>query len=168
MVTLSGFVISVLLTLLASNVLGGVGIGVAFALLIVFVIAGVIFDVIGVATTAADEKAFHSMSARRVKGSTQAVWIVKNTDKVTSLCNDVVGDIFGIISGAAGAIIAMQIGRMSAGVDVDMAQLLITGVTAGITIGGKALGKSIALRFSNRIVFMVGRVLYFFHFSMGR
>ena len=35
---------------------------------LLFIILGIIFDIIGVAVTSGDEVAFHSMSARKVKG----------------------------------------------------------------------------------------------------
>lgn len=58
------------------------------------------------------------------------------------MCNDVVGDICGIVSGSTAAVIVVQLQR-----DFSTTSILISiGVTAlisGITIGGKALGKSV-------------------------
>ena len=44
--------------------------------------------------------------------------------------------------------------------------LLSVGVTAlisGLTIGGKALGKTFAIRKSTQVVFLAGRFLHLFH-----
>ena len=40
-------------------------------------------------------------------------------------------------------------------------QLVVTGLVAGATIGGKALGKTAAVNNSTQIVFGVGKIIYF-------
>ena len=40
--------------------------------------------------------------------------------------------------------------------------LITTGLVAGLTIGGKALGKGLAISHANQIVGMVGRFLHIF------
>lgn len=99
------------------------------------------------------------MAAKKVKGAREAVWLSRNANKVSSICNDVVGDISGIISGATGAII---IGRLTAGMSVlplTIITLTITGLIAALTIGGKAIGKGIGIGYSIQIVFRVGKML---------
>ena len=71
----------------------------AFLILLVIVMVGIIFDIIGVAVTSADEKPFHSMAARKVPGSQEAIKLLRNAERVSSICNDVVGDICGVVSG---------------------------------------------------------------------
>ena len=82
---------------------------VAFMILFAIIVVGIIFDIIGVAVTSADEKPFHSMAARKVPGSQEAIRLLRNAERVGSICNDVVGDICGVVSGAASATIAAQI-----------------------------------------------------------
>ena len=60
-----------------------------------FIFLGILFDIIGVAVTSSDDKIFHSMSARKVRGAKVAVKFHKNAEKVSSFCCDVVGDICG-------------------------------------------------------------------------
>ena len=118
-----------------------------------------VFDMIGVASTSATEKEFHSMAAHRVRGAREAVWMVRNAEKVSSICNDVVGDICGIISGATGALIVAHItSGVSAGLKVAVS-LLITGLVSALTIGGKAAGKGIAVMCSGKVLAICGRVL---------
>ena len=75
---------------------------VAFIILLAIVLIGIVFDVIGVAVTSADEKPFHSMAARKVPGALESIRLLRNAERVSSICNDVVGDICGVVSGSAG------------------------------------------------------------------
>ena len=105
------FIIIFLVTILASGVISlgseelmaSSSMGVAFLILFAIVMLGIIFDVVGVAVTSADEKPFHSMAARKVPGALEAIQLLRNAEKVGSICNDVVGDICGVVSGSASA-----------------------------------------------------------------
>ena len=122
---------------------------------------------IGVAVTSADEKPFHSMSARKVKGANIAVMFKKNADKVSSFCNDVIGDICGIISGSAGVIIATFLANTFE-INIFIVTLLVTAIIAALTIGGKALGKSIAINKSNYILYEFSKLVSHFYKKKNR
>lgn len=158
---------SVGFTSLSSGPLGRASYVVAFLFLFVFIMLGVVFDMIGVAVTAASPGPLHSMAARRERGSAEAIALVKNAEKVSSVCNDVVGDISGIISGATSAIIAT---RLMAGFSAEtiLIQLAISAAVTGLTIGGKALGKTTAINNSTAIVVRVGRIISFFSAPLRR
>ena len=160
-ITLISIVTSMLFSLVSSQVMSGAGYILAFALLMVFILAGIVFDMLGVAVTSADEVPFHSMASHREHGAREAIGLLKNSEKVASICNDVVGDISGIVSGATAAAIAGNLTR-DLSVSAVVTQLLCTGLVAGLTIGGKAFGKSIAISSDTRIVLMAGRVIAFF------
>ena len=151
---------SMAFTLASTEVLGRTGYIVAFAILAVFVILGIVFDIIGVAVTAAAEAPFHSMAVHRERGAAESLRLVKNAGKVSSFCNDVVGDVSGIVSGSTAAMIAA---RLTQGLDVEdlTITLLISGAVTGLTIGGKAAGKNFALDNSTAIVLKVGKLLNF-------
>ena len=138
------------------------GIVVAFLILFVIVLIGILFDVIGVAVTSADEKPFHSMAARKVAGSLEAIRLLRNAERVSSICNDVIGDICGVISGSASATIAVQILNNAEFAWPRMITLAMSALVAGLTVGGKAIGKTFAIRSSTEIVSFVGRILHFF------
>ena len=108
-ISITSFLLSVLMSYTSKRALESVGNIIAFVILLVFISIGILFDIIGVASTVATEKRFHSMAARRVNGAKQAIWIVRNAEKVGSFCNDVVGDISGIISGATSAVIITRL-----------------------------------------------------------
>ena len=78
---------------------------------------------------------------------------------MSSICNDVVGDICGVVSGAASATIAA---RALTYVNFSWPQAVSLGMSAlvaGLTVGGKAVGKTVAIRSCTEIVFTVGRFL---------
>ena len=76
----------------------------SFAVLLLFIALGIVFDMIGVASTSATEKEFHSMAAHRARGAREGGWMVRNAERrFPASATDVVGDICGIISGATGA-----------------------------------------------------------------
>ncbi len=138
--------------------------GVAFLILLAIILIGIIFDVIGMAVASADEKPFHSMAARKVPGSQEAIWLLRNAERVSSICNDVVGDICGVVSGSASATIAAQI-LASASFSLSWPQvvsLLMSALAAALTVGGKAIGKTFAVNSSTAIVHGVGRVIHTF------
>lgn len=151
--------ISALISFLSSTVLEGVGIAVAFAVLLLIVLVGILFDIIGVAVISASEKPFHSMASKKVPGAMEALALLRNAEKVSSFCNDVVGDICGVVSGSASAIIAV---KAFASINSNtVSQLIMSALVAGLTIAGKAFGKNFAMQKSTQIVFLVSRTIYY-------
>lgn len=147
----------------ASNtLLDNSGMLVAFSLLFVIVLIGVLFDMVGIAVASADEKPFHAMAARKVPGASNAIWLLRNADKVSSFCNDVVGDICGIVSGAASAVIAAEIVLNFSGGMASVIPLIMSAMVAGLTVGGKAVGKSMAMKRCTNIVFLTAKFLALF------
>ena len=151
-ITIITFIISFVLSLLANNAIPNLSLVFGILITLVFIGVGILFDIIGVSVTAADEAVFHSMSSRKVKGANVAVRFKKSADKVSSFCCDVIGDICGVISGAAGtAIAAILITEYHTNIIVT--GLLITAIISSLTIGGKAIGKSFAINKSDIILY---------------
>ena len=154
--------LSALLSFFSSTALEGTGYAVAIIVLAVFIALGIVFDMIGVAVTAADPKPFHSMAAHKEKGAKEAIRLLKNANQVSSFCNDVVGDICGIVSGSTAAVIVVELQR-----DLSTTSLLIsiavTALISGITIGGKALGKTVAINECTGVVYRVARLMHTLH-----
>ena len=134
---------------------------VAFAILLFIVLIGIIFDIIGVAVTSADEKPFHSMAARKVPGSLEAIRLLRSAERVSSICNDVIGDICGVVSGSASATIAAQLLHNFDFSWPQMISLVMSAVVAGLTVGGKAIGKTFAINSCTQIVSLVGTSIYY-------
>ena len=155
-------IISALISFISEEVMASSSMVVAFLILFAIVLLGIVFDVIGVAVTSADEKPFHSMAARKVPGAQNAIHLLRNAERVSSICNDVVGDICGVVSGVASATIAAQVLQNFEFTWPRMITLVMSALVAGLTVGGKAIGKTFAINSCTSIVYGVGRVLYFF------
>jgi len=152
--------ISAAMSLLSNELLSGSGLALSFVVLLAIVLIGVIFDIIGMAVTAAGEKPFHAMAAKKVPEAMVAVRLVRKAERVSSFCNDVVGDICGVISGSASAVIAAQAVLGMEPMAAKGVQLLMSAVVAGVTVGGKAFGKSIAMSNSTAIVHTAAKIIY--------
>jgi CBS domain containing-hemolysin-like protein len=159
------FVLAAIFSITSNGVLHGLTWSLGLIVVLFIVLIGIVFDMIGIASTAADETPFHSMAARRVYGAKYSIRIVRNADRVASFCNDVIGDISGIISGTASALVIIQFAQS---VDISTNSPLeyginvgLTSLIAAITVGGKAFGKTFAITYSKDIIFNVGKVLQF-------
>lgn len=141
---------------------------VAFVILLMIVLIGILFDIVGVAVTSADEKPFHSMAARKVPGAQEAITLLRNAERVSSICNDVVGDICGVVSGAASASIAASLIQNFNGSLNQIIMLLMSAFVAGLTVGGKALGKTFAIGSCTKIVHFAGRIIHILRFFTKR
>ena len=153
------FVAACLVTLLAQEAMRGLSILGALMILMFITLAGIISDVVGVAVTVADEVPFHARASKRLRGARQSLWLVRNADRVAALANDVIGDLAGTISGAAVAVLTI---RLALGMPEGYDRLVHIGgvaLLAGLTVGGKAVGKGYALAHANEIVSGVGRLL---------
>jgi hypothetical protein len=74
-----------------------------------------------------------------------------------------VGDICGVVSGSASATIAAQILANFEFTWPEIVTLLMSALAAGLTVGGKAIGKSFAVNSSTKIVHGVGRMVHILH-----
>lgn len=161
-ITLLTFMLSIGFSFVSEITIPNISLSGGVVILIVFILLGVIFDMIGVAITSCDEEPFHAKSSRKVKGASTAVKLLKNADKVSSICNDVVGDICGILSGSVGVmIISTIISKFNT--DNMITTLVITALIASFTIGGKAIGKGVAIKNNEKIVFSFSKILSIFY-----
>lgn len=160
--------ISAAMSFLSNEILSGGGLILSFAVLLVIILIGILFDIIGVSVTAAEEKPFHSMAAKKVPEAREALKMLRRAERVSSFCNDVVGDICGVISGSAAAVIAAKAITGMSPVLGSVVQLLLSAVVAGLTVGGKAFGKSIAMNNSTAILHAAAKVMYLVKSLPGR
>ena len=153
--------ISGTISLLSDEIMSRSGMAVAFLILLFIVLIGIIFDIIGVAVTSADEKPFHSMAARKVPGAQEAIRLLRNAERVSSICNDVIGDICGVVSGSASATISAQILAKFEFSWPMVVSLVMSALVAGLTVGGKAVGKTFAMNSCTVIVHTAGKLIHF-------
>lgn len=158
-ITFLTFFISAAFSFISEVLLRNVKVLVAFIILIIIIMIGILFDIIGVAVTAADETPFHSMSSRKIPGAKKSVSMIRNADKVSNICNDVIGDICGVMSGAAGAVIAGKILLMASNYEKFILSIGMSAIISALTVGGKAIGKQYAISQCNNIVFAIGYII---------
>ena len=155
-------VLSAALSLASETSLSGAGAAAAALVLAVFIGLGILFDIIGVAVTAADPRPFHSMAAHKEPGAKEALVLLRNAGRVSSVCNDVVGDICGIVSGSTAAVIVVELQRDLSTTSI-LISIAVTALISGITIGGKALGKTVAINECTGVVYRVARLMHTLH-----
>ncbi|WP_026689324.1 hypothetical protein [Alteribacter aurantiacus] len=164
MIAVITLVLAAIFAIISTLVLSGVIWAVGMMIVFMIVLIGVIFDTIGVAATAANEKPFHAMAAERLPGAKQSVHITRNADKFANFCNDVIGDIAGVISGTASAYVVLQLSfQMGYGEGSNMQfiiNVIFTSIVAALTVGGKSVGKTLAIEYSTPIIYQVGRLFY--------
>ncbi len=158
-VTFLAFSLSVIFGLITS-VMSKLSIGIALVILLCIIVISVVFDMLGMAVSAAEEFPFHSLAARKVRGAGHSVKILRNAPQVASVCNDVIGDIAGIISGSSTAVIVANINK-SVSQNSIVISLVLTALVAAMTIGGKAFCKGLAMKNANSVVFFMGKVFYY-------
>ena len=161
-VFLLAVVLSAVLSLASTSALSGAGLLVALIVLAIFIALGIVFDMIGVAVTAADPRPFHSMAAHKEKGGREAIQLLNAADRVSSVCNDVVGDICGIVSGSTAAVIVTRLQQDFSTTNV-LISIAVTAIISGLTIGGKALFKKVAIGQSTKVVYRVARIMRALH-----
>ena len=161
-ITITAFIITFFMSIFSESALKDINLSLSILIVLLFIVLGIIFDMIGISVTVADKKVFHSMAAKKVSGARVALKLIENNSKVSSFCNDVIGDICGIISGSAGVALANILSN-AFHLNLFITTLFITAIIAAFTIGGKALGKTTAMNRSTYILYQFCKVLSFFY-----
>ena len=131
---------------------------IALSLILILVIfVGIVFDMIGVAALTSKKENFHAMASKKIKGSKEAISLLKNPNMIATVCNDVVGDICGIVSGGFGALLAISISE-SLDISVVVSTIIVTAIISSLTVSGKAFGKIIAIKKADNIIFRVAKL----------
>ena len=126
---------------------------VGIIVLLVFIFIGIIFDMIGVAVLSANEATFHAKASNKIYGAKKSVELIKNANRTSSICCDVIGDICGIISGALAASLVIILW------DTPIFSILLTAIVSSITVGSKAFGKKMAIKYADDIIGKVGVII---------
>lgn len=154
--------LSLMFGIISEHFISGANLFFAIFVVVMFISISILTDMIGVAVVACNEQPFKDMISNKVKGARQGLYIVKNA-KIASLCADVIGDVCGVLSGAAGATILVLIVADSSMIAYQtIIAGFISAIIAGFTIGGKAVIKQYATKNSTNIVLFLGRVLSIF------
>ena len=154
-VFITTFVLSICFSYISTYGVSNLNLISSIIILIAVIAVGIIFDIIGVAVTVANEEEFHAKATKKAYGAKTSIKLIKNSAKVANICADVIGDVCGVLSGAISAMISAKLTQETG----PNLQFIISAVVASITVGGKALGKEVANKNSTPIVHFVGTIL---------
>lgn len=150
-VFLLSFGISVVLSFASESAAEGMNPVLSCLVLLCFIVFGIVFDVIGIAIATADGSVFNAMASRNVKGARAALWFISKSAVMATFCNDVIGDVSGVLCGTMASVIALSVAS-SLHLNLLFTSILFTAFTSALIVGGKALFKRIAMKKSNDIV----------------
>lgn len=155
------FFLSVSFNFVSQVLLEGLGLLGSLLVLVGIVLIGVVFDVIGVAAAVARLAPLNARAAKKLPGARQALNLAKNSERVATFCNDVVGDIAGIVSGGAAAAILFSLAGDNSPGGGRYLNIALTALVAVATVGGKGYGKYLAINYATEILGFVGKALYY-------
>ena len=151
------FILSILFSYISANGVSKLSILPAILILVAVILVGIIFDIIAIAVTVANEEEFHAKATKKVEGSKTSIKLIKNAPRVANFCADVIGDICGVLSGAVGTLVSLKLVE-KLGVSSNI-QYFISALIASVIVGGKAAGKEVGIANSTKIVHSVGKVI---------
>ena len=111
---------------------------------------------INVAIASVDVKQIEKHSGKC--GYKTALKLCENTEKVTSFCGDVVGDICGILSGAGGVSLVLNMHISDQNINFILT-CIISSLIAGITIFGKAVMKGYAMTNCDKVIMKTAAII---------
>ena len=141
----------------ASNLLADLSVVMLVIALVIVITIGIIFDMIGVAVLTSKKENFHAMASKKIKGAKETIELLNNANMVSTVCNDVVGDICGIISGGFGAVLSISVAHFFC-VSVVISTIIVTAIISSLTVGGKSLGKILAIKNADKIIFRTAKI----------
>lgn len=156
------FCFSIAFSLFSQLISSKVGIILSVVIIFAFLAIGVIFDIVGVATTVCNKEVFQSLSQKGDRIAKVAYGFVKNSEKVSSFCCDIIGDICGVLSGSAGAALIVKVHFNLSSSGMLLISTITSAVIASLTVFFKALGKTLAINRSHSIVYKMCKILSFF------
>ena len=159
---LFAFVLSFALNASIQRIIEGIPLYFGLPLFLFVVAVGILTDALGLACTRASEKALLSMASRKIKGAKESVWFVRNASRMSSVFNDVMGDVSATLSGALAVAIVYKLKGAFPGVSALFLTSASVACASFLTIGGKAVVKPLALKQSNSIVLILGKIRRFF------
>lgn len=155
------FILAILFSAITSMLTNNFSDVILFIILLVVICIGILFDMIGVAVLTSNEATFHSMAAKKINGAKESIALIKNSVKVSSVCNDVIGDICGIVSGGLAAVLTLSICDYFS-FSFTVTSILVTSIVSSLTVGGKAIFKTVATKKCDQITTIVGKIVHFF------
>ena len=156
-VSILTFILSLIFSYISAVAVSKLNIPLAIITLLVVVLLGITFDLIGVSVSIANPEDFHAMASKRIPGSKEAIKLIKNSAQVSNFCADVIGDICGVLSGSLAGMISLKLAAIY-GME-EYIQILVAALVAALTVGGKAFTKDLAKKDPTSIVFFISKII---------
>ncbi len=156
------FILSVLFSFLTEIAINGGPVYACIIVIIALLILSIISDIIANAVLSCDSEGFNAMASRKIRGAKRAVTFCRHSEKIASIFSDVIGDICGIVSGAAGAALALYFGFAEQSTEGIAASILVSAVISALTVGGKAFAKPLSIKYNTKIAFGFARFTTYF------
>ncbi len=147
--------LSIVFSVVSQSLFPSLPVCLSLFVIVFFIVVSAIFDMIGIAVTSLDYHRLDEFKDQR--GYKTAVYFCKNTNKVSSFCGDVVGDICGILSGAGGVSLVVNMHLYNSNL-YFIVTCLVSSLIAGLTIFGKAIMKGYAVENCAQIVMKTASV----------
>lgn len=87
------FLLSLFFSYISTTAINDIPMIPAILILLLVIGIGILFDIVGVAVTVAEEQEFHAKASKKMPGAKTAVKLIRNSAKVANICADVIGDI---------------------------------------------------------------------------
>lgn len=145
--------LSIIFSLFSQSLLPSLSPFFSIFVIVFFVFVSVIFDMVAVAFTSINKEQLEKY--KNENGYVMAVKLCERADKVASFGGDVVGDICGILSGAGGVSLVVNMNIQDANLNL-LVTCLVSSLIAGVTIFCKAIMKTYALQNCEQIAIVTG------------
>lgn len=158
-ISLISFLLSLLLSLFSEFFLTKSNIYLAMLLLTIFMILNIVSDMIGLAITSCQvvQLKLEKISTKELE---KCMFLINNSDRVSTILCDVIGDVCGILCGVSGSIIAIILSKVSLlGSLGIMLGAVVSSLIVGLTVLFKAIAKNYAVRNSLKLVRVSARFL---------
>lgn len=160
-VTIFTFFVCIISSMLANLAAAKSNFVIAVILLLFMIFVSIFFDALGVSVTSCNyNRLIDKLKCGDKKDCDIVVWLSKNAEKVNNVCCDVVGDMCGILSGACGVNIVVNLCKGD--LNSYLISVVVSSLIASITVGGKAITKGVALSHSQKFVVLLKNLLKLF------
>lgn len=163
-ITIIAILLSFFLSIFSEFFLSSSNIVLATILLIVFMLINILSDMIGLAIVSCQIEELKKENVN-TKLFSMCLKLTRNSDKVSSILCDVIGDACGILCGVSGSILSIIIGKkiILGSVSGVFIGAVISSLIIGLTVLFKAISKKYAVNNSIKIVKIVGKFLLKFN-----
>lgn len=148
--------LSIVFSVVSQSLFPNLSIFLSLFIIAFFIVISVIFDMISVAVTSIKLEQIEKYSKQ--KGYQTAIKLCQNTEKISSFCGDVVGDICGILSGAGGVSLVLNMHLQDESV-YFIVTCVVSALIAGLTIFGKAVMKGYSVDKCENVVMKTASIM---------